>query len=179
MIRYRTRGLLVCAALAVLLVVPGVAATPGRTLDPALVYSADGWSLVHSIYDAPVQIGPGGELEMVAAESMVQVDPLTWEIRLRPDITFHNGEPLESSSITFSVAHIVDPATASQVAGNFAVIEEVDALAAALDAAVERHGEFAEAQRRYVSETFELPDGGEASAARGADAIVDFLRRVA
>ena len=60
-----------------------------------------------------------------------------------------------------------------------AVIEQIDELKTALDAAVERHGEFAEAQRRYVSETFELPESGEASAARGADAIVDFLRRVA
>ena len=37
------------------------------TLDPALVYESDGWSVVHSIYDALVQLGPGGELEMVLA----------------------------------------------------------------------------------------------------------------
>ena len=105
------------------------------TLDPALVYNADGWSVIHAIYDAPVQIGPGGTLEMVAAEAMSQIDPLTWEIRLRPGITFHNGEPLQSSSIAFSVAHLLDPATASQVAGTFAVIEEVaeiDSLTARL-----------------------------------------------
>ncbi len=96
------------------------------TLDPALVYEADGWSVVHSIYDAPVQLGPGGALQMVAAEAMTQVDDLTWEIRLRPGIAFHNGEPLESSSIAFSVAHILDPETASQVAGSFGVIEEVE-----------------------------------------------------
>ena len=54
------------------------------TLDPALVYESDGWSVVHSIYDALVQLGPDGALEMVLAESMTQVDPLTWEIRLRP-----------------------------------------------------------------------------------------------
>lgn len=59
------------------------------------------------------------------------------------------------------------------------VIEQVDELKTALDAAVERHGDFVEAQRRYVNETFELPENGEASAPRGADAIVDFLRRVA
>jgi peptide/nickel transport system substrate-binding protein len=105
------------------------------TLDPALVYEVDGWSVIHSNYDAPVQPGPGGSLEMVAAESMTQTDAQTWEIRLRPDIAFHNGEPLESSSIAFSVAHILDPKTASQVAGTFGVIEEVeevDALTARL-----------------------------------------------
>ncbi|MCA9863695.1 MAG: ABC transporter substrate-binding protein [Thermomicrobiales bacterium] len=105
------------------------------TLDPALTYDIDGWSVVHSVYDAPVQLGPGGVLQMVAAESLEQVDPLTWELKLKPGLTFHNGEPLESSSVTFSVAHMQNPETASQVAGNFAVVEsveEVDELTARL-----------------------------------------------
>ena len=96
------------------------------TLDPALVYESDGWSVVHSIYDALVQLGPDGSLEMVLAESMTQIDPLTWEIRLRPDITFHNGEPLDAAAVAFSVEHILDPETGSQIAGNFQVIEEVE-----------------------------------------------------
>jgi peptide/nickel transport system substrate-binding protein len=105
------------------------------TLDPALVYESDGWSVVHSIYDALVQLGPGGELEMVLAESMTQVDPRTWEVRLRPGIAFHNGEPLDAAAILFSIEHIRDPETGSQIAGNFQVIEtveEVDALTARL-----------------------------------------------
>ncbi|MBW3633178.1 MAG: ABC transporter substrate-binding protein [Chloroflexi bacterium] len=96
------------------------------TLDPALVYESDGWSVIHSIYDALVQFGPDGSLEMVLAESMAQVDPRTWEITLRPDITFHNGEPLDAAAIAFSISHLLDPETASQVAGNFQVIEEVE-----------------------------------------------------
>src|ERR671916_989605 len=96
------------------------------TLDPALVYESDGWTVVHSIYDALVQLGPDGTLEMVLAESMTQVDPLTWEIKLRPDITFHNGEPLDAAAVAFSVDHILDPETGSQIAGNFQVIEDVE-----------------------------------------------------
>lgn len=96
------------------------------TLDPALTYEIDGWSVVHSIYDAPVQLGPAGVLQMVAAESLEQADPLTWDLKLKPGITFHNGEPLDSSSVTFSVEHIKNPDTASQIAGNFAVIESVE-----------------------------------------------------
>ena len=96
------------------------------TLDPALVYESDGWSVIHSIYDALVQFGPDGALEMVLAESMTQVDPLTWEIRLRPDITFHNGEPLDAAAVAFSIDHILDPETGSQIAGNFQVVEEIE-----------------------------------------------------
>jgi peptide/nickel transport system substrate-binding protein len=102
-----------------------LAAEPA-TLDPALVYESDGWSVVHSIYDSLVQLGPDGSLQMVLAESMNQKDPLTWEITLRPDVTFHNGEPLDAAAVAFSVAHILDPETKSQVAGNFAVIKEVE-----------------------------------------------------
>jgi peptide/nickel transport system substrate-binding protein len=99
------------------------------TLDPALTYEVDGWSVVHSIYDSPVQFGPEGSMEMVLAESLTQSDPLTWEIRLRPDIVFHNGEPLDAASVAFSIAHILDPETQAQVAGNFQVIEEVEEVA--------------------------------------------------
>jgi peptide/nickel transport system substrate-binding protein len=96
------------------------------TLDPALIYESDGWSVIHSIYDALVQLGPDGSLETVLAESVTQVDPLTWQITLRPDITFHNGEPLDAAAVAFSISHLLDPKTASQVAGNFQVIEEVE-----------------------------------------------------
>lgn len=102
-----------------------LAAEPA-TLDPALVYDADGWSVVHSIYDSLVQYGPGGELQPLLAESFTQTDPLVWEFRLREGVTFHNGEPFDASSVAFSVAHIQDPETNSQVAGNFAVIERVE-----------------------------------------------------
>ena len=96
------------------------------TLDPALVYESDGWSVVHSIYDALVQLGPDGTLEMVLAESMTQIDPITWEIKLRRDITFHNGEPVDAAAVAFSIDHILDPETGSQIAGNFQVIDEVE-----------------------------------------------------
>ena len=103
-------------------------ATEPPTLDPALVYEADSWSVVHSVYDALVQLGSGGSLQMVLAESMTQVDPLTWEIKLRPGVTFHNGEPFDAESVAFSIAHIVDPTTNSQIAGNFKVIEKVEQI---------------------------------------------------
>ncbi len=42
------------------------------TLDPARVYDNDGWSIVHSIYDAPVQYAPDGTLENLLAGSIEQ-----------------------------------------------------------------------------------------------------------
>jgi peptide/nickel transport system substrate-binding protein len=98
------------------------------TLDPALVYDIDGWSIVHSVYDSLLQYAPSGETELLLAKSLSQVDPQTWEIELLPDIAFHNGEPLMANAITFALAHITDQKTASQVAGNFTVIQSVEEI---------------------------------------------------
>src|SRR4051812_28326497 len=105
------------------------------SLDPALVYDVDGWSIIHSIYDSLLQYTPSGEIELLLAKSLTQTDPNTWEIELLPGIIFHNGEPLTSKAISFAVAHITDQKTASQVGGNFSIItqvEEVDELTARL-----------------------------------------------
>ncbi|MFL5761346.1 MAG: ABC transporter substrate-binding protein [Thermomicrobiales bacterium] len=98
------------------------------SLDPALVYDIDGWSIIHSIYDSVLQYQPNGEIELLLAKSLTQSDPLTWEIELVPDVKFHNGEPLTSQAVTFAIAHLVDDKTASQVGGNFKIIERVEEI---------------------------------------------------
>ena len=101
------------------------------TLDPALTYAPSGWSIVHSVYDSLLQFDNEGNLELLLAESWEWTSPTTIAVTLRPDITFHNGEPLTSKAVQFSLAHIVDEETASQVSANFAVIEtfnEIDEL---------------------------------------------------
>jgi peptide/nickel transport system substrate-binding protein len=96
-----------------------------RTLDPALTYDPNGWSIVHSVYDSLVQFGPDGELEPLLAESYAVVDPTTYEVELRSGIAFHNGESLDAAAVAFSVARLQDEATGSQVRQNFLVIQEV------------------------------------------------------
>lgn len=96
------------------------------TLDPATTYQVDGWSVVHSIYDSLLQFGTDGELEPLLAETFELIDPLTFEVKLRQGVVFHNGEPFDARSVSVTLAHILDPETASQVAQNFAVIESVD-----------------------------------------------------
>ncbi len=103
--------------------------TDPRTLDPALTYSFGGWSIVHSLYDAPIQFGPDGELQPLAAEAFTQIDPATFELRLRRGLVFHDGSAVTSAAVTRGVRH----AQASQppVSDLFAVIsavEEVDEL---------------------------------------------------
>ena len=101
-----------------------------RTLDPALTYAFGGWSIVHSIYDAPIQFGPDGEVQPLAAETFSQVDPSTFELRLRRGLLFHDGSPVTSAAVTRGVQHMKE--SQSQVADLFAVVtavEEIDELA--------------------------------------------------
>lgn len=96
------------------------------TLDPAMVYDADGWSIVHSVYDALVQYGPSGELEPLLAESLALVDPLTYEATLRQGVRFHNGEAFDARSVAVSVRHVLSPD--SQVVDNFSRIQGVEEI---------------------------------------------------
>lgn len=56
------------------------------------------------------------------------------------------------------------------------VIRDLGSLASTLDAALANPGAFAQVQAEYVAETFGIAPG-ISSAARGADAIVDFLEK--
>ena len=101
------------------------------TLDPALTYDANGWSIVHSVYDSLLQYDNEGNLELLLAESWEWPTPTTIAVTLRPNVTFHNGEALTSKAVQFSLAHITAEETASQVSANFKVIEsfnEIDDL---------------------------------------------------
>lgn len=94
-----------------------------ESIDPANAYAPRDWSIVHSIYDAPVQFGPNGEIEPLAAESLTFLDPKTIEIKLRSGILFHDGSPLTSAAITRSVDHL--KSSDSKVVDLFNVITEV------------------------------------------------------
>lgn len=98
------------------------------TLDPALAYDENAWSIVHSIYDSLLQFNAAGELEYLLAESYEAIDPVTVEIRLRQGVTFHDGSLFDAASVVASVAHIQDENGASQARQNFLVIQEVQVV---------------------------------------------------
>ena len=104
-------------------VVIDLSAEPAN-IDPATTYDVGGWSIVHSLYDSLVQYDASGNLQGVAAESMTEKDALTWVVKLRSGLTFHNGDPVDSSAIGFSQQHIATSET-STIKGNFATIKSV------------------------------------------------------
>jgi len=111
-------------------VVIDLSGTP-ESIDPALAYSPRDWSIVHSIYDALITFDRNGQLVPLAAETFSSVDDRTFEVVLRPGLEFHDGSPVDSASISRSVAYL-------QGSDSFAVdlfrtvsgVEEIDARTA-------------------------------------------------
>lgn len=96
---------------------------PPDHLTPALTYSVRDWSILHSVYDSLVDFGPDGELVPLAAEEFSSDDAMTFRVRLREGMTFHDGSPVTTAAITRSVQHIQD--ADSQISELYDVITEV------------------------------------------------------
>jgi peptide/nickel transport system substrate-binding protein len=62
---------------------------------------------------------------MLATEWKVQ--DRRWELKLRPNVRFHNGDPLTSADVKFSIERTYDPSAKTSVATNFATVERIEA----------------------------------------------------
>ena len=96
------------------------------TLDPhmhssRLAHIAD-WHLYDTLMDRDSKTykpAPG------LASSLKNLNPTTWELKLRTGVKFHNGEPFNAEAVKFTIDRVLDPATKSVTRGNFTWIKEV------------------------------------------------------
>lgn len=74
------------------------------TLDPYLMVSiTPDDSIAAHLWDTLVWLNDDLELEPRLAESWRLLNDLTWELTLRQDVTFHNGEPFDAQAVKFSL----------------------------------------------------------------------------
>jgi peptide/nickel transport system substrate-binding protein len=65
------------------------------------------WNLYESL---AVRSPDFSKLEMLLAESIeAGKTPKEWTVRLKPDLTFHNGKPVTADDVIFSLQRILDP----------------------------------------------------------------------
>jgi len=96
------------------------------TLDPQKTSGTLTFQTVRSIYDTLVEPDENGKLVPALAESWsVSQDSLTWTFALRKGVTFHNGDPFTSADVRATLERVVDEATASPSASEFAVISGI------------------------------------------------------
>lgn len=99
------------------------------TLDPQYADDGNERAVNDNIYEMllfrdpkTMEIGPG------LAESWKQVDPTTWEFKLRQGVKFHNGEPFNAEAVVFSVKRIIDPAFKSEQLSFVATLKDAKAV---------------------------------------------------
>ncbi len=81
-----------------------------------------------TVYETLVKVGTKGEYEPALAVSWRIVDNDTWEFKLRPNVKFHNGEPVTAEAIRFSLDRCLAPANRCPRRGQLAVISGVQAV---------------------------------------------------
>ncbi|QDA36427.1 ABC transporter substrate-binding protein (plasmid) [Paracoccus liaowanqingii] len=122
---------------------PDPAAVPGgmitvtykddvATLDPAIGYDWQNWSMIKSLFDGLMDYVPGTtELRPGLAESYeVSEDGTVFTFTLRQGVTFHNGREMTAEDVKYSLDRVTDPETQSPGAGFFASIAGFDAVSA-------------------------------------------------
>ena len=75
-----------------------------KTLDPYFMTSVHpDMSVSTHIWDGLTRLNSDLEVELNLAESQRLVNNFTWEFKLRPNVQFHNGEPVNAQAVHFSV----------------------------------------------------------------------------
>jgi peptide/nickel transport system substrate-binding protein len=97
-------------------------------LDPHLTSATATRNMMENVYDTLVMFDSSGRLVPGLAESWeASDDGLRWTFTLREGVTFHNGEPLKASDVVFSINRIKDPEVGSPRAGQFTLVEQIEA----------------------------------------------------
>ena len=101
------------------------------TLDPAIGYDWQNWSMIKSLFDGLMDYEPGSTvLRPDLAESYsISDDGLTYTFTLREGVKFHNGREMTADDVKYSLERVVNPATQSPGQGFFWSIEGFDDMA--------------------------------------------------
>jgi peptide/nickel transport system substrate-binding protein len=91
----------------------GVVGTP-RFINPVLALTRADRDMSKLIYAGLARLGTGGTIEPDAAESItVSEDGLVYNVLLRSNVFFHDGTPLTTDDVAFTIAQIQNPQVAS------------------------------------------------------------------
>lgn len=101
------------------------------TLDPAIGYDWQNWSMIKSIFDGLMDYAPGTtNLVPGLAESYsISDDGQTFTFKLRAGVKFHNGREMTAEDVVYSLNRVTNPATRSPGAGFFGAIKGYEEMA--------------------------------------------------
>ena len=59
-------------------------------------------NMILSIHETLFRLDNAGKVVPAVAELIKMIDPLNWQIKIRPGLTFHNGEPINADAAVFT-----------------------------------------------------------------------------
>jgi peptide/nickel transport system substrate-binding protein len=95
------------------------------TLDPALMASFFEISVQYNLHEPLVHVTPDLKIEPGLA-SVETPDPLTYKFTLKPNLTFHDGTPIDAAAVKANFDRMLDPATASPRRSELTPIDQVE-----------------------------------------------------
>lgn len=100
------------------------------TLDPAIGYDWQNFSMIKAIFDGLMDYEPGtAKLRPGLAESYeISPDGKVFTFKLRDGVKFHNGRAMTAEDVKYSFERTVNPATQSPGAGFLGSIEGFEAM---------------------------------------------------
>jgi peptide/nickel transport system substrate-binding protein len=95
-------------------------------LDPRIGVDAQSEHIDGLIFDSLVRKNEHFNLEPWLATSWETPDPLTYRFHLRTDVHFHNGQPLTSADVKYTLDSMRNGTVITAKAGNYARVDHID-----------------------------------------------------
>ena len=101
------------------------------TLDPAIGYDWQNWSMIKSLFDSLMDYEPGTSTlrKDLAEDYSISEDGKTFTFKLRHGVKFHNGREMTAEDVKYSLDRVTNPKTQSPGAGFFGSIKGADKMA--------------------------------------------------
>ena len=103
--------------------------TPQSVLDPHYTVQPTGVAIAPDIFDRLVRFRLDLQLEPGLALSRKPVDDLTWELKLRPEVSFHDGSAFDAEDVAASIRRAGSmPESPSPMSVNVGAVDDVDVV---------------------------------------------------
>ena len=102
--------------------------TPPTTFDPQVASNYGSFNVLFQVYESLFSVDAKGNRQPALALSSTQPNPTTYDITLRPNVTFQDGQAFTADDVVYSWQRFTDPKTGAPYALYFASVKSVTAL---------------------------------------------------